>query len=216
LAFEAEVAPVIILTKSDLCEDPEPYLKAASAVSKRVPVVLLNAMSDEPQEKLLEWCGSGQTIAFIGSSGVGKSCLVNALFGNQAVQTGGIREGDAKGRHTTTNRQLYFLPSGCAVLDTPGMREIQLMDVQEGLAGVFEDLFALVEQCRFNDCKHETEPGCAILGALKADELDQARLDRWRKLVAEERHNSASLAERKFGDKALRKAIRSIKKKNKK
>lgn len=216
LAFEAGAMPVIILTKADLCDDPVPYLDAANAISQKVSVILLNALSDEPQENLRDWCGSGQTIAFIGSSGVGKSTLVNALFGDQTVDTASIREDDAKGRHTTTRRQLYFLPNGCAVLDTPGMRGLQLTGTQEGIADVFADVLALVEQCRFNDCKHETEPGCAILAALEANVLDQARLDRWNKLVAEERFNSASLAERKFDNKSFHKRIRSVQKKNRK
>ena len=216
LAFEAGATPVIILTKADLCAEQTPYFDAASAISQKVLVILLNALSDEPQENLRVSCGSGQTIAFLGSSGVGKPTLVNALFGDQAVETASIREDDAKGRHTTTRRQLYFLSNGCAVLDTPGMRGLQLTGTQEGIADVFADVFALVEQCRFNDCKHETEPGCAILAALEANVLDQARLDRWSKLVAEERFHSASLAERKFDDKSLHKTIRAIKKKNRK
>lgn len=215
LAFDAGVTPVIILTKSDLCDDPQSYVDAARAVSEKVSVVLLNALSAEPEEKLSPWCMAGQTVAFIGSSGVGKSSLVNALFGNQNVDTGAIRETDAKGRHTTTNRQLYFLADGCGVLDTPGMREIQLMDVQDGIAGVFEDIYSLAGQCRFNDCKHETEPGCAINAALKSGDIDPERIERWAKLVAEERDNLASFNAKNFGDKETRKTIRTNKKKNK-
>ena len=216
LAFEAEVTPVIVLTKADLCGDPAPYVSAAAAISPRVLVVLLNALSGEPRDKLREWCQPGQTVVFLGSSGVGKSSLVNALFGEETESTAPIREDDAKGRHTTTRRQLHFLPGGCAVIDTPGMRELQLMDAEGGVADVFPDLSALVEQCHFRDCKHETEPGCAIRAALAAGALDEPRLARWEKLVAEERFNTESLAAQTSGNKSLRKAIRLAQKKNRK
>lgn len=210
LAFEADVTPVIVLTKTDLCETPETYVNEAQAISELVPVVVLDARGDEPREKLADWCKPGQTVAFLGSSGVGKSTLTNALSGTQAIETQGIREDDAKGRHTTTRRQLYFVDGGCAVLDTPGMRELQLTDASSGVADVFSDLQALSEQCRFADCEHETEPGCAVLAAVESGEVDVARLGRWRKLLAEERFNTSSLAERKAKDKALGKIIRQV------
>ncbi|MDA0239012.1 MAG: ribosome small subunit-dependent GTPase A, partial [Proteobacteria bacterium] len=181
LTFEAEVTPVIILTKADLCDDPAPYLEAANTISDRVPVVLLNGLSEEPKDKLRDWCKPGQTVAFLGSSGVGKSTLINALFGDEAVATASIREDDAKGRHTTSRRQLHFLPDGCAAVDTPGMRELQMTDAQDGIADLFADLAALAEQCHFRDCKHDTEPGCAILAEVEANDLDQTRLARWKK-----------------------------------
>lgn len=216
LAFEAEVAPVIILTKSDLCEAPDQYVAEAGAISDQVPVVVLDARGEEPKSKLADWCRPGQTLAFLGSSGVGKSTLINTLSGTQAIETQAIREDDAKGRHTTTSRQLHILPDGCAVLDTPGMRELQLTDVGTGVADVFSDLHALSTQCRFNDCQHETEPGCAVRDAIEAGDVDTVRLARWQKLVAEDRHNSASLAQRKSKDKALGKTIRQIQKLKKK
>ncbi len=210
LAFEAEVAPVILLTKTDLCPETAPFVEAAEAISERVAVVEVNALSAEPISRLAAWCKPGQTVAFLGSSGVGKSTLVNALYGHDEIETSGIREDDSKGRHTTTRRQLHLVPQGCAVLDTPGMRELQLADAQDGIADVFADLAELATGCRFNDCHHETEPGCAIRAGLESGEVDPGRLARWRKLAAEERFNSASLAERRASDKAFGKMIRSV------
>lgn len=216
LAFDADVSPVIILTKVDTCDAHETYIKQAEAISPTVPVVALNAKSEEPQAKLAPWCKPGQTVAFLGTSGVGKSTLTNALAGDTTITTQAIREDDARGRHTTTRRNLYFLPSGCAVLDTPGMRELQLTDAAAGVAEMFSDLDELGGQCKFNDCKHTVEPGCAIMAAVESGEVDAVRLARWQKLVAEDLHNSATLAERRAKDKAFGKMVRSVVKKKKK
>jgi ribosome biogenesis GTPase len=209
LAFEAGIDPVIVLTKADLADDTEPYVEEARKVSDRVPVVALDARGEEPAEALADWCKPGRTVAFLGSSGVGKSTLTNALLGAQAIATQAIREDDARGRHTTTRRELHATPGGCVVLDTPGMRELQLTDAAAGIADVFEDIEALTARCRFTDCHHETEPGCAILAAIEDDSLDPARLARWRKLQAEDAFNSATLAERREKDRAFGKLVRS-------
>ena len=209
LAFEAGIEPVIVLTKADLAEDTAPYVEAAEAVSARVPVVALDARGAEPVQALADWCKPGRTVAFLGSSGVGKSTLTNALLGTQEIATRSIREDDAKGRHTTTARELHVTPGGCLVLDTPGMRELQLTDAAAGIADVFEDLETLAARCRFGDCRHETEPGCAIQAAIEDGSLDPARLARWRKLRAEDAFNSASLAERRAKDRAFGKLVRS-------
>lgn len=216
VAFEAGVTPVIVLTKTDLCEAPQTYVEKAQSVADTVPVIVLDARGEEPREKLSPWCKIGQTVAFLGSSGVGKSTLTNALSGLQSIKTQGIRDDDAKGRHTTTSRQLHLIEGGCAVLDTPGMRELQLTDASAGVADVFADLHSLAKQCRFNDCQHETEPDCAVMAAVESGDVDVVRLARWRKLLAEERFNTSSLAERKAKDKALGKTIRQIMKLKKK
>lgn len=216
LALEADASPVIILTKSDLSTDVDDYLNQARAISDLVPVVVLDARGDEPKDKLAPWCSSGQTVAFLGSSGVGKSTLTNALSGRIAADTQSIREDDGKGRHTTTARELHFIAGGCAVLDTPGMRELQLTDAAAGVGELFADLTELGTQCKFRDCAHETEPGCAVTAAIAAGEIDAARLTRWKKLVAEDAFNSADLATRRAKDKAFGKKVRAIVKGGKK
>jgi ribosome biogenesis GTPase len=210
LAFEAEIAPVIVLTKADLVTDPQSWIDAARAVSERVPVVALDARGQGPREVLSSWCDPGRTVAFLGSSGVGKSTLTNALAGTDGIATQAIREDDAKGRHTTTRRELHLIPGGCLVLDTPGMRELQLTDAASGIADTFEDIEALVANCRFGDCRHESEPGCAVRDAIDDGRLDPARLHRWRKLLAEDSFNSASLAERRTRDRAFGKMVRTV------
>jgi len=215
LAFEAEVDPVIVLTKADLCDDPTPYVEQAKSISDRVTVIVLNALSEQPISMLADWCRTGQTVAFLGSSGVGKSTLVNALFGEGTAETAHIREDDARGRHTTTSRHLRFTPDGCAVVDTPGMREIQMGDTQSGIADLFGDLAELALQCKFNDCSHEVEPGCAVRKAVDAGQVNQDRIRRWQKLAAEDKFNSASLAERRANAKTFTKKVKTIVKQKK-
>jgi ribosome biogenesis GTPase / thiamine phosphate phosphatase len=210
MAIEAGVTPVILLTKVDLCDDAGAYVEAAKEIEHLAPVIFLNAHEAAAEAILAEWCAPGQTVAFLGSSGVGKSTLANTLSGNQDIETQAIREDDAKGRHTTTRRHLHLLPSGCAILDTPGMRELQMTDAKDGVAAVFADLQALTEQCRFRDCQHASEPGCAIQEAVKLESVSQARVDRWQKLDHENRHNTAALTPGKLSNKATRKAEKSM------
>ena len=212
LAFEAQITPVILLTKTDLVADPQNYIDAASAISGLIDVIALDARGSAPRRKLADWCKPGRTVAFLGSSGVGKSTLTNALLENQAIETQSIREDDAKGRHTTTRRELHPMPNGCMVLDAPGMRELQLTDAATGIDDLFSDIQDMSMRCRFNDCHHETEPGCAVLQAIDDGVLDSARLERWRKLKTEDAFNSASLAERRTKDKAFGKMVRQAKK----
>lgn len=194
--------PVILLTKADL-NDPAPYLDQLRGIAPGVAALALDALGPGVADRLAPWTGRGRTVCFLGSSGVGKSTLAGALTG-LALATAVIREDDAKGRHTTTARSLLPIAGGGWLIDTPGMRELRLADVADGIEATFADLAELARQCRFTDCAHETEPGCAIRAALEAGRLDSARLQRWRKLEREDRWNSASVAElrarsRQFG-----------------
>ncbi|MDA7455130.1 ribosome small subunit-dependent GTPase A [Planktomarina temperata] len=210
MAHEAGVTPVIILSKIDLTTEASDFAAQAQSISPQLSVVCLDARSPEAIELLRPWCQAGQTVAFLGSSGVGKSTLTNSLAGNEAIATQDVRASDDKGRHTTTGRQLHILPSGCAVLDTPGMREIQLTDVSVGLEETFADLHALKQNCRFNDCAHKTEPGCAVQAAVASGEVDVLRLQRWLKLTAEDAENTKFLANRKLRDRAKNKPEKSV------
>ena len=212
LALDAQIIPVIVLTKADLVLDRQSYVQAARTVSDLVDVVALDARGTEPKTELAKWCKPGRTVAFLGSSGVGKSTLTNALLDSQSIETQAIREDDAKGRHTTTRRELHAVPDGCLILDTPGMRELQLVDASEGINDLFADIHDLALECRFNDCQHLTEPGCAVLQAMDNGTLDGTRVVRWRKLMAEDAHNSATLSERRSRDKAFGKMVRNAKK----
>jgi ribosome biogenesis GTPase len=194
LAYAAEVTPVIVLTRADLCDDPAPYENALRALAPSVVALMLDARDPGAAARLRPWCGPGQTVAFVGSSGVGKSTLIAALTGD-TVTTRDIREDDAKGRHTTTARSFHRLAGGGWLIDTPGMRALRLAGVEAGIDAVFADIDALAELCRFSDCRHEQEPGCAVQAAIATGELDPTRLTRWQKLKREDARNSESIAE---------------------
>lgn len=196
IAIEAETKPVVILTKADRPEDisAELYAQRAQSVYDGAEVFAINAKDESDIDKLSPWCGTGQTIALVGSSGVGKSTIARGLTGED-ILIGDIREDDAKGRHTTTSRSMHRMHAGGWLIDTPGMRELALHDAAEGIATLFEDITDLATECKFSDCAHNTEPGCAINAAIAAGDLDPARVERWRKLRAEDEQNSETIAE---------------------
>lgn len=184
-AWESGADPVIVLTKADMCLDIIACLSEVEAVSIGVPVLAVSAVTGEGLDALRAYLKPGQTAVVLGSSGVGKSTLVNALAGKAIMATQAIREDDARGRHTTTHRELVVLPSGALLLDTPGMRELGLWDAGDGMSAAFADIESLATQCRFHDCAHNTEPGCAIIEALDSGVLDAARWTAYGKLQRE-------------------------------
>ena len=192
LAASAGVEPVVVLTKADTCPDPEAFVAQARALKRGLAVVVLDAKRGDVRAALAPWCKTGRTVALLGSSGVGKTTIANALTGGQApVQD--IRDDDAKGRHTTTGRYLVAMAEGGWLIDTPGMREVQLSDAYDGIGLFFDDLTELALRCKFRNCKHAGEPGCAIQATIAAGEIEAVRLQRWQKLLSEDQTNSDTL-----------------------
>ncbi len=209
LAWDGGVRPVIVLNKADLCDDPSFALDAIEATGWAIPVHRVCANDASAIEALSPYLAEGQTVALAGSSGVGKSTLTNALLGTHAQDTGGVRVSDDRGRHTTTSRQLFALPGGAALIDTPGMRELQLLSDAASIDDAFDDIGARAAECRFADCAHEAEPGCMVREAIDPD-----RLENYRKLLREaaylERRNDAGAqAAEKAKWKAIHKAMRA-------
>lgn len=193
MAGEVGVKPVIVLTKVDLAEAPERFLDAARALQPDLAVEMVNGRDPASVGRLARYCGKGRTVALLGSSGVGKSTMINGLRGSDSIETQPIREIDGKGRHTTTVRQMHRLDGpteGGWLVDTPGMREFHLPDAATGIAEVFDDITALTLECRFGNCTHTVEAGCAVLAGLKDGTIDPARLQRWRKLRDEDADNT--------------------------
>lgn len=197
LAIEAETNPVIVMTKADTpLGDPQSYVDRALTISNRVDALALNSKDADDVAKMNKWCGAGQTVALVGSSGVGKSTIGRTLTGENLL-TADIREDDAKGRHTTTARSMHLMHAGGWMIDTPGMRELALHDAAAGINTLFEDITDLVTECKFSDCKHMTEPGCAIRAAVESGDLAQDRVERWKKLRDEDAENTGTIASSK-------------------
>jgi len=184
-AYESGARPVVVLTKADLAQDVAASVAEVETVAIDAPVLAISSKTGFGLDALRTHLAPGETAVLLGTSGVGKSTLLNALMGEERMDTGAIREADDRGRHTTTHRELVRLPSGGLILDTPGMRELALWDADAGVSTVFDDVQALAGQCRFSDCRHEGEPGCAVRLAIASGELDEDRWRAWEKLQAE-------------------------------
>ncbi|MCL1145408.1 ribosome small subunit-dependent GTPase A [Shewanella marinintestina] len=210
LVNEAKVTPVIVLTKVDLCDDLSPFIESLRELDANLLIETVNGLDSESAKALSNYCSEGKTVAFIGSSGVGKSTLVNAMLGDASQLTSDIRQDDSKGRHTTTSRSLHITANGGLLLDTPGMRELQLADCEEGLHETFADLVKYAQQCKFIDCQHEQEPGCAVQTAIEAGLLTERRLQSFQKLMREQALNGASIAEKRAKGKSLSKMYKRV------
>ena len=177
--------PVVILSKADLCDDVDKYVAEVKSVSARTDVIAISSVTGEGMSDLQKYFKSGITIALIGSSGVGKSTMLNAVAGKEVMKTSGIREDDGKGRHTTTYRHLFVLDNGVTIIDTPGMREIGVCGIDEGIDDTFSDITELFSQCRFGNCRHDTEPNCAVKKALETGKLSEKRWRLYQRLYDE-------------------------------
>ncbi|WP_284641832.1 ribosome small subunit-dependent GTPase A [Paenibacillus silviterrae] len=199
LAWNSGAMPLVVLTKADQAgELAEERISEAERAAVGAEVIAVSSVTGEGLHAVRERVGTGVTAVFLGSSGIGKSTLINRLLGEEKQDTQGVRKGDGKGRHTTTHRELFLVPGGGIVIDTPGMRELQLLE-GEGLKEAFADIAELADGCRFGDCTHEAEPGCAVKQAIREGTLPESRLEHYRKLERE-----AAYAERKVSERAAR------------
>ena len=219
LAWQSGAVPIVILTKADLVNDSTPYIRTVESYAAGVAICAVSSKTGAGLNTLSAYISPGKTIVFLGSSGVGKSSLVNALANEDIMTVNEIREDDSKGRHTTTHRQLIMLKNGAMIIDTPGMRELGMWDVTNGLGEAFTDVEQYLGKCKFSDCKHQTEPGCAIKEAIANGELSNERWESYIKLKAEAKYSddkSAFLRHKQQRNKNIAKFNRQKKSENKK
>ena len=190
LTWESGGLPVILLTKSDLVDNVNDYISQAKEIAIGVDIYAISCMRQSGLDEIKKYFNKGNTIVFLGSSGVGKSTLVNTLYGKEVMKTSEIREEDSRGRHTTTSRNLIMLPNGAMIIDTPGMRELGMWDADVGISKTFQDVEKYIGLCKFSDCTHSNEPGCRILQAIKDGELSEERYDQYLKLKKESEYNT--------------------------
>jgi ribosome biogenesis GTPase len=208
MTMQTGAVPVVVLTKSDLNHNPDELVRQVEQLHPGLDVAVMDARDPDQAGVLGKWCGPGQSVALVGSSGVGKSTLANAL-GAGDLATGGIREKDGKGRHTTTSRSLHLLPTGGVLVDNPGVREFQLPDCEDGVIDLFDDVVTIIAECKFSDCKHAGEPGCAIRAAIDSGDLDERRYTSYEKLNAEQARNAKTLAARRERERKTTRTIKS-------
>lgn len=220
MTMEGGAKPIIVLNKADLCADKALALLQAQSVAEDLPIHVVSAMTQEGLETFSTSFRPGSTIAFTGHSGVGKSSLINALLGRSALKTGSLRESDLRGKHTTSHKELFFLESGAMVIDTPGMRELQLWGSRQSLDDTYGEIHEAAKRCRFNDCTHQNEPGCAVRELLIDGSLEMERYENYLDMRSElhfleSKVNEKKKHERKAKEKALSKCIRKSLKNNK-
>jgi ribosome biogenesis GTPase / thiamine phosphate phosphatase len=210
------IKPVIVLSKKDLCKNPDERREIVNRCDPDAPVYILSSYTESGIKEFKKLLKKGITVCFIGSSGAGKSTLINALSGNTDIKTNAVREDDSRGRHTTTSRDMYFLPDGAVVIDTPGLREIQLFDAMDGIGSVFSEIEEFSVFCKFKDCTHTNEPGCAVTKAVRNGEINKERYYHYLKLKKEDERRSREIHEQRQADKQFQKYInRYIKNRNK-